>query len=96
LRFLLLVAALLSPRPPKLMILNEPETSLHADLIPPLARLIQESAKRSQTIVVTHSQALIDALCGAKGTNRVVLHKEFGETIATTVREPSPWSWPKR
>jgi 2-octaprenyl-6-methoxyphenol hydroxylase len=34
LRFLLLTAALLSPRPPKLMILNEPETSLHADLLP--------------------------------------------------------------
>jgi predicted ATPase len=40
LRYLLLVAALLSPRPPTLMILNEPETSLHPDLLPPLARLI--------------------------------------------------------
>jgi len=29
LRYLLLVAALLSPRPPSLMVLNEPETSLH-------------------------------------------------------------------
>src|SRR5262249_33617258 len=37
LRYLLLVAALLSPRPPELMILNEPETSLHGDLIAPLA-----------------------------------------------------------
>ena len=34
LRYLLLVAALLSPRPPALMILNEPETSLHPDLLP--------------------------------------------------------------
>jgi predicted ATPase len=33
-----MVAALLSPRPPALMILNEPETSLHPDLLPPLAR----------------------------------------------------------
>ena len=35
LRYLLLIAALLSPRPPPLMILNEPETSLHPDLLPP-------------------------------------------------------------
>ena len=49
LRYLLLVAALLSPRPPTLMILNEPETSLHPDLLPPLARLIEQaaSARRS-------------------------------------------------
>jgi predicted ATPase len=40
LRYLLLTAALLSPRPPSLMVLNEPETSLHVDLLPALARLI--------------------------------------------------------
>ena len=43
LRYLLLVAALLSPRPPQLMVLNEPETSLHPDLLAPLARLIGEA-----------------------------------------------------
>ena len=32
LRYLLLVAALLTPRPPPLLVLNEPETSLHPDL----------------------------------------------------------------
>jgi predicted ATPase len=40
LRYLLLVAALLSPRPPALMILNEPETSLHPDLLPHAAALV--------------------------------------------------------
>ncbi|MGV4398164.1 AAA family ATPase, partial [Pandoraea pneumonica] len=34
LRFLLLSAALLTPRPPELMVLNEPEASLHPDLMP--------------------------------------------------------------
>ena len=33
LRFLLWAAALLSPQPPSLMVLNEPETSLHPDLV---------------------------------------------------------------
>jgi predicted ATPase len=34
LRYLLWTAALLTPRPPELMVLNEPETSLHPDLLP--------------------------------------------------------------
>ena len=40
LRYLALVAALLSPRPPELLALNEPETSLHQQLLSPLGRLI--------------------------------------------------------
>ena len=36
LRYLSLVAALLTPRPPELLVLNEPETSLHGSLIEPL------------------------------------------------------------
>lgn len=96
LRFLLLVAALLSPRPPSLMILNEPETSLHADLLPPLARLILAAARRSQIVVVTHSRALVDALSGKSDVGMVVLRKEFGETHAECSREPGPWTWPKR
>ena len=62
LRYLLLVAALLSPRPPQLLVLNEPETSLHPDLLPALARLIASAATRSQVVVVTHSAALAQAL----------------------------------
>jgi len=42
LRYLLLVAALLTPRPPPLIVLNEPETSLHPDLLPSLARLEED------------------------------------------------------
>lgn len=46
LRYLLWAAALLTSRPPELMVLNEPETSLHPDLLPALARLIRAAAKR--------------------------------------------------
>ena len=62
LRYLLLSAALLSPRPPALMVLNEPETSLHPDLLAPLARLIAQAAERSQIVVVTHAEALLRPL----------------------------------
>ncbi len=59
---LLLVAALLTPRPPALAVLNEPETSLHPDLIEPLGRLILGVAERCQIIVVTHSPQLVEIL----------------------------------
>lgn len=55
LRYLLWAAALLTPRPPELMVLNEPETSLHPDLLPALARLIHAAAKNTQIIVVSHA-----------------------------------------
>ena len=62
LRYLLLVAALLTVDPPPLLVLNEPETSLHPDLLPPLARLIREAAGRSQIMVVSHSGRLVAEL----------------------------------
>jgi len=95
LRYLLLVAALLSPRPPALMILNEPETSLHADLLPPLARLIAKSAERSQIIVVSHAAALVAALSEQAVATQISLEKHLGETVAPDHDVPS-WVWPKR
>jgi predicted ATPase len=62
LRYLLWVAVLLTPRPPELMVLNEPETSLHLDLLPPLARLILAAGKNTQIIVVSHAPLLIEEL----------------------------------
>jgi predicted ATPase len=94
LRYLLLVAALLTPRPPSLMVLNEPETSLHPDLIPPLARLIKEASKQSQIIVVSHNQVLADALRGNDMLEHQ-LEKDTGETVVPEA-EPVSWSWPKR
>ncbi|MGO1318505.1 MAG: AAA family ATPase [Cellulomonadaceae bacterium] len=67
LRYLLLVAALLSPDPPRLLVLNEPETSLHPDLLPALGRLIARAAARVQTIVVTHSATLVRVIEEATG-----------------------------
>jgi hypothetical protein len=52
LRYLLLAAALFSPRLPPLLVLNEPENSLHPDLLVPLARLIAAVAERTQVWVV--------------------------------------------
>jgi predicted ATPase len=95
LRYLLLVAALLSPRPPTFMIVNEPETSLHPDLLQPLARLITQASKRSQTVVVSHAPALVEALDADADCRQIVLEKELGETVVQDGTPPD-WRWPSR
>lgn len=69
LRYLLWLAALLTPVPPRLMALNEPETSLHPSLVAPLARAVARASTRSQVVVVTHSAALVEALTQAVGVD---------------------------
>ena len=95
LRYLLWIAALLTPRPPGLLVLNEPETSLHPDLLPALGRLIAQAAKRSQVIVVSHAAPLIDALQALPECHSIMLEKTLGETTATGQDRPG-WKWPER
>lgn len=98
LRYLLWIAALLTPRPPALLVLNEPETSLHPDLLPALGRLIAQAARESQIIVVSHAPRLIAALEDSDDLQSVVLEKRFGETrIANLDMSEIPhWAWPAR
>lgn len=97
LQYLQLAAALLSPRPPELMVLNEPEASLHPDLLPALARLIGRATERSQIIVVSHAPALVASIASEVWceTNTIALHKELGETVLHH-DEPAAWHWPVR
>ena len=102
LRFLLWVAALLTPAPPPLLVLNEPETSLHPQLLPALAALIADAARRTQVVVVTHSQPLITALATATDPDapptRVELAKDLGQTtlVGQGLLDAPPWHWPAR
>lgn len=98
LRYLLWTAALLTPRPPELMVLNEPETSLHPDLLPALARLIIAAANETQIVVVSHAQSLIDALTVESVCTRLHLLKAFGETTleGSNLFNAPKWSWPAR
>lgn len=68
LQFLALAGALLSYRLPPFIALNEPENSLHPNLLPMLARLIVKAAERSQIWVVTHARDLADAIAAESGT----------------------------
>jgi predicted ATPase len=98
LRYLLWIAALLTPRPPALMVLNEPETSLHPDLLPALARLIAGASKRTQVWVVSHSTRLLATLEQDTRCNAILLQKSFGETqVAGQSPQDRPsWKWPER
>ncbi len=101
LRYLLWMIALLTPRPPALMVLNEPETSLHPDLLPALGRLIVKASRHTQMIVVSHAPRLIAAMEDAAAGNSVqsiVLHKALGETKVANLNQSDipAWSWPKR
>ena len=101
LRYLLWIAALLTPRPPQLLVLNEPETSLHPDLLPALGRLIAVAARQTQVIVVSHANRLIAALDESAGEldyQALHLEKQMGETqVANTRAEQLPaWSWLER
>jgi predicted ATPase len=97
LRYLLWIAALLSPRPPELLVLNEPETSLHPDLLPALGRLIAQAAERSQIFVVSHAKRLIASL-EERGCLSLTLEKKFGETgLAGHDEMDRPaWHWISR
>ena len=81
LRYLCTVAALTAYRLPAFMALNEPETSLHPDMIPPLADLIGGASDRSQILVVTHSRDLADRLDLDYAAKVVRLRKVRGETV---------------
>lgn len=80
LKFLCLAASLLSPRPPTLIPLNEPESSLHPELLPSLAKLIVNASQSSQVWVSTHSLQLVDYIQQLSGIEPIRLKLEQGET----------------
>ncbi|MEO4043791.1 AAA family ATPase [Hoeflea sp. CAU 1731] len=81
-RFLALAAALLSYRRPRFIALNEPEASLHPDMLPALAAMIGRASADSQVWVVTHSTVLAEAIterCGARA--RTVIRRDGATDI---------------
>jgi predicted ATPase len=61
-RYLCLLAILCHPKPPPLVCIEEPELGLHPDVIVQLADILVEASERTQIIVTTHSDVLVDAL----------------------------------
>ncbi len=80
LQYLCILAALLTPRPAPLMVLNEPETSIHPDLFEPMSALIIAASKNSQILLTTHSRDLARYLEKMKDAKIVELEKVDGAT----------------
>ncbi len=82
LRYLCLLALLCDPDPPKLLCIEEPELGLHPDILPKLADLLIEASQRTQIIVTTHSDILVDAMTETP-ESVVVCEKQDGKTSMT-------------
>lgn len=59
-RMLCWAAVLLSPKPPSLVVLDEPEAGIHPAWLRVLAGWIREASRKTQVIVSTHSSDLLD------------------------------------
>ena len=98
LRYLLLVAALLTPRPPQLLVFNEPETSLHPDLHDALADLMLAVAEATQIVVVSHAAGFVERLTAGTSARLIELTKDLGETqlVGQGLMGRGAWHWPER
>jgi len=77
-RFMAILAQLLSPSPPPLICLEEPELGLHPDALALLATLLRDVSTRTQLIVTTHSDVLVSAL--TECANSVLVCEHLGGT----------------
>ncbi|SDQ20256.1 AAA family ATPase [Microbacterium sp. cf332] len=95
LRYLLLCAALLPARPAPLLVLNEPEASLHPSLLQPLASLVRAASERTQVMTVSHADVLVDAL---PAPARVELERSDAQTLVRGqgLLDVPAWNWGSR
>jgi predicted ATPase len=89
-RFICLATALLQPRPPSTIVIDEPELGLHPAAIVVLAELIQAAAKRTQVIVATQSPALIDQFAIE---DVIVVNRESGASTFRRLKEEDFTTW---
>ena len=92
LRFLCLLAILLNPVPPSMICLEEPELGLHPDILPVIAELMVQASEKTQLIVTTHSEILIDAMTERPETV-VVCEKISGTTQMKRLNKEDLTEW---
>ena len=80
LRFLCLLAILCHPSPPPLICIEEPELGLHPEMMPTLVELLRDAAQRTQLIVTTHSDLLVEEFIAEPGSV-ITFGKREGQTV---------------
>lgn len=92
LRYLCLLAILCDPNPPPLICIEEPELGLHPDIIPKVADLLRAASERTQIIVTTHSDILVDSMTDSPDAV-VVCSKQHGETTLERLNADDLSEW---
>lgn len=95
LRYLCLLAILCDPEPPPLICIEEPELGLHPDILPTVADLLKSASERTQLIVTTHSDILVDAMTETP-ENVVICEKHEGKTEMKRLCAGELEEWLKR
>jgi predicted ATPase len=93
LRFLWLVTLLQSPGLPTVTLIDEPEVSLHPEMLRLLSGLFREAATRTQLVVATHSERLVRFLNPAE--LMVCDLDESGGTVVTRASDLDLDAWLK-
>jgi predicted ATPase len=92
LRYLCLLAILCDPEPPPLICIEEPELGLHPDILPKVADLLVAASGRTQIIVTTHSDILVDAMT-ERPEAVVVCEKHDGRTEMRRLKKQDLVTW---
>lgn len=92
LRYLCLLAILCDPNPPPLICIEEPELGLHPDILPKLADLLVSASARTQLIVTTHSDILVDAMT-ERPEAILVCEKHAGQTTIERLEGAKLAAW---
>jgi predicted ATPase len=95
LRYLCLLAVLCHPAPPPLICIEEPELGLHPDMMPTIARLLKAASERTQLIVTTHSDILVDEL-SEQPDAVVVCERNEGRTAMKRLESKALGEWLKK
>lgn len=96
LRYLCLLAILCDPDPPALVCIEEPELGLHPDMLPKIADLLAAASARTQLVVTTHSDMLVDAMT-ERPEAVVVVEKHDGQTRTRRLKKDAELQeWLKR
>lgn len=90
LRLLMILAILLSPDPPPLVCIDEPELGLHPDWVKLVGEQLQAAATRTQLVVATHSPELVSKLSPSQV---VVIEKDDGRTVANRLTDAEFKEW---
>lgn len=90
LRFIALATALLQPKPPTTILIDEPELGLHPFALNTLASLIRQAGEKTQLIVSTQSAPLLNAF---EPDEIVVMERKQGESLFRHLSDEELKTW---